>query len=92
MAGMAQFMGLAASNPIMFIGLILGGLLLFGILFGLAIVVSFVLVAIIQWLLPGILLIIGLFLMMRGRMQIGLFLVVLSAAIWAAVHFGAVAV
>lgn len=63
---------LASSNPFGFLLIVIGAALFFGILFGIAILVSFLALLLIGMVFPAILFVLGLWWVSHGRVNIGL--------------------
>lgn len=80
--------GLATGNPILFIFLALGGVLLFALLIGLAIVVGFVILLLVGLFLPFFILVFGIWKMAQGDIRLGSVLVITAIVIWFVVYNG----
>lgn len=81
-------MGLASGNPLLFIFLALGGVLLFGLIIGLAVLVGLVILVVIGLFLPFFILVFGLWKMSQGDLRVGTVLVVTAIVIWFVIYNG----
>lgn len=74
--------GLAQQNPLIFVLVILGALLVIGWLFGIAILVGTLFVVLLYFFFPVVILLVGLFYLAKGRMVLGGVLVLSSIILW----------